>query len=544
MGIPGSAGGANLGLGLRARVIDGAGRAGARVSTHRVRGRPWGYEWFERFGEGPDMVPQDGRRGYPPPGPEGGGQVWLAGPRPSQGRLSEEPAMMEDVREVLAQLPQVDVLLQHDDARVPLDRHGRRSFTEALRAALEEAREAALAGRPVPRAEELIAAADDRLARRRAARLTRVINASGVVLHTNLGRAPLSAAARQAVVDAAGYTNLEFDLETGSRGSRTAHLGALAAELSGTESATVVNNGAGALVLVLAAMAVGKEVIVSRGELIEIGGSYRLPDMMEAAGARLVEVGTTNRTRLADYRAAISDDTALLLKVHRANYRVVGFTEEASLGALAELARAEGIPLVHDLGSGLLRETDGALADEPTVAGSVRAGADLVLYSGDKLLGGPQAGIIAGRAELVVRCARHPFARALRVDKLQRAALEATFESHLRADVPLDIPTVAMVHADLDQLARRAEWLAGELGPGAAAVELRGLVGGGALPGGELASWGVALDEGDAETLAGRLRAAAPPVVARVDRGRVLLDLRTVPPSLDADLRDLVLEAR
>jgi L-seryl-tRNA(Ser) seleniumtransferase len=452
--------------------------------------------------------------------------------------------MAEDVREVLARLPQVDALLHHADARAPLDEHGRRAFTDALRAELESARAGALAGQPVPRSEALIAAADARLARQRAERLTRVINATGVVLHTNLGRAPLSAAARQAVVDAAGYTSLEFDLASGGRGSRTAHLGALAAELSGTEAATVVNNGAGALVLVLAALAAGREVIVSRGELIEIGGSYRLPDMMEAAGARLVEVGTTNRTRLADYRAAISDDTALLLKVHRANYRVVGYTEEAPLGALAELGREEGIPLVHDLGSGLLRDTEGPLADEPSVAASVRGGADLVLFSGDKLLGGPQAGIVAGRADLVVRCTRHPFSRALRVDKLQRAALEATFESHLRDDDPLDVPTVAMLHADLDELAQRASWMAAELGDGAHAVELSGLIGGGALPGGELPSWGIALDDGDAEGLAERLRAGDPPVIARVDSGRLLLDLRTVPPSLDADLVDLVLEAR
>jgi L-seryl-tRNA(Ser) seleniumtransferase len=452
--------------------------------------------------------------------------------------------MSEDVRGLLARLPQVDVLLQHDAARVPIDEHGRRAFTDALRAEIADARDGALDGRPIPRNEDLIARADARVARRRSARLTRVINATGVVLHTNLGRAPLSAAARQAVVDAAGYTSLEFDLASGGRGSRTAHLGDLAAELCGTEAATVVNNGAAALVLVLAAVAAGREVVVSRGELIEIGGSYRLPDLMEAAGVRLVEVGTTNRTRLADYRAAIGDDTALLLKVHRANYRVLGYTEEAPLAALASLGREEGIPLVHDLGSGLLHDTPGVLADEPSVAASVRAGTDLVLFSGDKLLGGPQAGIVAGRADLVVRCARHPFSRAMRVDKLQRAALEATFESHLRSPEPLDVPTVAMLHTDLDQLAHRARWMAAELGEGAAAVELRGLIGGGALPGGELPSWGVAIDDRDADGLAAQLRAGDPPVIARVDAGQVLLDLRTVPPSLDADLVDLVLEAR
>jgi L-seryl-tRNA(Ser) seleniumtransferase len=451
--------------------------------------------------------------------------------------------MAEDVREVLARLPDLEALLAHPDAAEPLEEHGRRAFTDALEAELGLAAEHAREGRPVPRVPDLLAAADLRVARQRAAHLRRVVNATGVVLHTNLGRAPLSASARRSLLDAAGYTSLELDLASGGRGSRDAHLGALAAELCGTEAATVVNNGAAALVLVVAAIAAGREVIVSRGELLGLGGSYRLPDLLVAAGARLVEVGTTNRTRLADYRAAIGDDTALLLKVHRANYRVVGSTEEAPLAALATLAHEEGLPLVHDLGSGLLHDAGGPLAGEPSVEGSVRAGTDLVLFSGDKLLGGPQAGILAGRSDLVLRCSRHPFARALRVDKLQRAALEATFESHLRDEVPLDVPTVAMLHADPDQLQQRAEWMAAELGETAAATELRGLIGGGALAGGELPSWGVALAVDDPATVAARLRAGEPPVVARIEDGQVRLDLRTVPPSLDAELVDLVLAA-
>jgi L-seryl-tRNA(Ser) seleniumtransferase len=254
-------------------------------------------------------------------------------------------------------------------------------------------------------------------------------------------------------------------------------------------------------------------------------------------------VGTTNRTRVADYRAAIGDDTALLLKVHRANYRVVGSTEEAPLAALAELGREEGVPVVHDLGSGLVRDTAGLLAGEPSVDASVRAGVDLVVFSGDKLLGGPQAGILTGRSDLVLRCTRHPFARAFQVDKLQRAALEATLESHLRADVPLEVPTVAMLHADPEQLRERAGWMAAEVGAVATVAELRGLVGGGALPGGELPSWGVSLAVDDPEEVARRLRVGEPPVITRVEDGRVLLDLRTVPPSLDAELVDLVLGA-
>jgi L-seryl-tRNA(Ser) seleniumtransferase len=457
--------------------------------------------------------------------------------------MEEEPEMSEDVRGLLARLPQVDVLLQHDAARVPIDEHGRRAFTDALRAEIADARDGALDGRPIPRNEDLIARADARVARRRSARLTRVINATGVVLHTNLGRAPLSAAARQAVVDAAGYTSLEFDLASGGRGSRTAHLGDLAAELCGTEAATVVNNGAAALVLVLAAVAAGREVVVSRGELIEIGGSYRLPDLMEAAGVRLVEVGTTNRTRLADYRAAIGDDTALLLKVHRANYRVLGYTEEAPLAALASLGREEGIPLVHDLGSGLLHDTPGVLADEPSVAASVRAGTDLVLFSGDKLLGGPQAGIIAGRADLVRRCARHPLARALRIDKLRRAALEVTLEAHLRTDRPVELPVWAMLTAEPAELAARAEALVVAIGGPAEVAQLRSLTGGGSLPGEELPSHGVRLRGARPDALAAALRRGDPPVVGRVDAGTLVLDLRTVPPSQDEQLADLVRRA-
>ncbi len=452
--------------------------------------------------------------------------------------------MGEDVRAALSRLPQVDALLRRSDAERAIDGHGRRAFTDALRAELDEARRLVRDGGAAPDDAGLVAGAVARLDRRRRERLTRVVNATGVVLHTNLGRAPLSADARAAVADAAGYTNLEYELASGQRGSRTASLGALAAELTGTESATVVNNGAAALVLVLAALANDREVVVSRGELIEIGGSYRLPEMMEAAGARLVEVGTTNRTRLDDYRAAIGEDTALVLKVHRSNYRLVGFTEEVAPAPLAALAAEHGVPLVHDLGSGLLRApVDGVLAHEPSVETSVAAGADIVIFSGDKLLGGPQAGIIAGREALLRACTGHPLARAVRVDKLQRAALEATFESHLRRDVPVDVPVVAMLHTDVAALRERASWMAEQLGRGARAVPVEGAAGGGALPGIELPSWAVALTAPDPTALAARLRGADPPVIARIDDDQVLLDLRTVPPVQDADLVDLVLDA-
>ncbi|MEX2503974.1 MAG: L-seryl-tRNA(Sec) selenium transferase [Egicoccus sp.] len=454
--------------------------------------------------------------------------------------------MAEEAADPRARLPQLDALLRHPDAAAPIADHGRRAFVAALRAELDDARARLAGGRgPVPRPGDLVAAADDAVHRRRAAGLTRVINATGVVLHTNLGRAPLSAAARAAVAEAAGYTTLEYDLGEGTRGSRTRHVGTLAAELSGTEAGTAVNNGAAALLLVLAALATGREVIVSRGELIEIGGSYRLPDVMAASGARLVEVGTTNRTRLADYRAAITDDTALLLKVHRSNYDVIGFTEEVTVAALSELGREEGVPVVYDLGSGLIRTAqDGPLAAEPSVESAVRAGADLTVFSGDKLLGGPQAGLIVGRSDLLLRCGRHPLARAMRLDKLQRAALEATLESHLRDDVPMDVPTVAMLHTDVDALQARASWMAAELGDGAEATPTEGLVGGGASPGVTLPSWGVALTTDDPDGLARRLRHGEAPVIARVEEGRVLLDLRTVPPALDPEVVDLVLGSR
>jgi len=454
--------------------------------------------------------------------------------------------VQQELGVALSRLPQVDALLRHAAAEEPIATHGRRAVTAALRAELEEVRRLVRDRRGiVPRDEELLAAADEALHRRRAGRLTRVVNATGVVLHTNLGRAPLSAAARAAVAEAAGYTTLEYDLDRGTRGSRTRHVGALAAELCGTETATAVNNGAAALLLVLAALASGREVVVSRGELIEIGGSYRLPDVMAASGARLVEVGTTNRTRLSDYRAAITDDTALLLKVHRSNYDVVGFTEEVPLAALAELGRDQRVPVVYDLGSGLPRAApDGPLANEPTVEASVRAGVDLTIFSGDKLLGGPQAGLIAGRTDLLRRCEQHPMARAVRLDKLQRAALEATLESHLRDDLPMDLPTLAMLHIDPAVLRERADWMAVELGEGAEVVATSGLVGGGASPGVSLPSFAVALGTDDPVGLAQRLRFGELPVIARVEDDRVLLDLRTVPPSQDAEVVDAVLGSR
>jgi L-seryl-tRNA(Ser) seleniumtransferase len=452
-----------------------------------------------------------------------------------------------DVRAELARLPAVDAVLRLSTAVEAIDAHGRERLTVAIRSVLDDARRRVRAGDLAPVAEDVLAAATGHLAASVAEDLTRVVNATGVVLHTNLGRAPLSVDARGAVDAAAGYATVEYDLAAGTRGSRTAHVGELAAEVCGTEAATVVNNGAAALLLVLAAVAGGGEVVVSRGELIEIGGSFRLPDVMTVSGARLREVGTTNRTRLADYRDAVGPDTRVLLKAHRSNFRMVGFTQDVGVAELAALAAETGVPVAYDVGSGLIRDAgDGplaALADEPSVHAAVQAGADLVVFSGDKLFGGPQAGIIAGREDLVARCARHPPARALRVDKLQRAALESTIRAHLRAPVPTDVPTVAMLTADAEALAQRAQDLLEQLReslPGEAAAvevtELAGVVGGGALPGVELPSAGLAVTFDDPDALAARLRRGDPPVVTRIEDGRVLLDLRTVAPEEDPEL--------
>ncbi|HEY4413200.1 MAG TPA: L-seryl-tRNA(Sec) selenium transferase [Gaiellaceae bacterium] len=351
----------------------------------------------------------------------------------------------------------------------------------------------------------------------RAPSLRRVINATGVIIHTNLGRAPLAPEALARVQEAArGYSNLELDLEDGERGSRQDHLAGLVRRLTGGEAALVVNNNAAAVLLALAALAEGREVVVSRGELLEIGDGFRIPDVLARSGARLVEVGTTNRTRAADYEAAIGPETAVLLRVHQSNFRVVGFTELPRIEELAVVARRHGIPLVDDLGSGALGDIPG----EPSARESLAAGADLVCFSGDKLLGGPQGGIVAGRADLVERLRRHPLQRALRVDKLSLAALEGTLRLHL--DAPARIPVLRMLREDANMVRARAVRLA-EM-TGGTVEETVARVGGGALPLAELPSFACALDE----SLAAPLRTGEPPVIGIVRDGRLLLDCRTL----------------
>jgi L-seryl-tRNA(Ser) seleniumtransferase len=428
-------------------------------------------------------------------------------------------------------LPNMDALLGHPELVERAAAFGRGVVLGAARRALAASRAAVAGGEPVPGVDELVARVAGEVDGLWARRTRAVVNATGVVLHTNLGRAPLSPEARAAVAEAAGYATVEYDLATGTRGRRGAAAEALLRQAAGAEAALAVNNAAGALLLVLGGLARGREVLVSRGELIEIGGEFRLPQVMEAAGVLLREVGTTNRTHLRDYAAAVGPDTGLVLAVHPSNYRVEGFATRPGLAELAALAHEHGLALVHDAGSGLLT---GELGGEPSVAGSLRAGADLVLFSGDKLLGGPQAGLVVGRAELVGLLARHPLARAVRADKLTLAALEATLAAHLagrRDELPV-WRALLLTTADLEP---RAAALAAAVGPAASLRTGTSVAGGGSLPGEGLESVLVEVDpapDGEAAVLV-RLRAGDPPVVARAERGRVVLDLRTVPSEQD-----------
>jgi L-seryl-tRNA(Ser) seleniumtransferase len=410
----------------------------------------------------------------------------------------------------LRDLPSVDELARRIDDPLALD---------AARAVIARAREEIRTGTDPGDLERRLV---QELASVRAPSLRRVINATGVIAHTNLGRAPLADEALARVRDAAlGYSNLEYDLAKGTRGSRQDHVAPTLRRLTGAEAALVVNNNAAAVMLALAALAEGREVVVSRGELIEIGDGFRIPDVLERSGARLREVGTTNRTRAVDYERAIGPETALLLRVHQSNFRVVGFTEQPRVAELAAVAHAHGLPLVDDLGSGALAPSNSLLlGEEPTARESLAAGADLVCFSGDKLLGGPQAGIVVGRADLVERLRRHPLQRALRADKLTLAALEGTLA--LYRDAPERIPVLRMLRDDAGDVRARAKRLARLVGGDVEETVAR--AGGGALPLAELPSHACAVEE----ELAAKLRTAEPPVVAVVRDGRTLLDCRTI----------------
>jgi L-seryl-tRNA(Ser) seleniumtransferase len=438
------------------------------------------------------------------------------------------------VEDHLRQLPAVDRLLSSATAVDLVSRYGRDLTVEALRAVLVQSRAAIREQRAgAPKHATLVDEARDWLAALLAPTLKPVINATGVIIHTNLGRAPLSEAALAAVqVAATGYAALEYDLAAGERGSRAVHAAGLLARLAGAEAALVVNNNAAAVLLMLTALCRGREVIISRGQLVEIGGGFRVPDVMAQSGAQLVEVGTTNRTHLNDYAAAVTERTAAVLVAHHSNFKIVGFTSEPSLAELAELAQAHGILLLYDQGSGAMLDTGAfGLDPEPTVPDSLEAGVDVIAFSGDKLLGGPQAGILCGRRELIGTLARHPLARAVRADKLCLAALTATLNHYLTGRALDEIPVWRMIARPLETIAAQAgAWAARlqESGVRASVVEGQSTIGGGSLPGATLPTWLVAVSHTVPDALAAALRAHQPPVIARIGDGRLLLDPRTV----------------
>ncbi|MFW6115496.1 MAG: L-seryl-tRNA(Sec) selenium transferase [Chloroflexota bacterium] len=440
-------------------------------------------------------------------------------------------------QERLRQLPSVDRLLSLEAVQDLIDAFGHQQTVEALRQTLDAARDALRAGADVPDPSTLAARASSYLAGRLAPTLRPVINATGVIIHTNLGRAPLSQRARAAVEAVSrGYSTLEYDVAAGQRGHRASHVERLVCELTGAESALTVNNNAGAVLLALTGLARGQGVIISRGQLVEIGGGFRVPDVMAQSGARLIEVGTTNRTHLYDYQNALTanDDAAWILRAHHSNFRVVGFTSEPSLAELVAFGREQDVPVMDDLGSGALIETEAfGLAHEPTVQESVDAGAAVVCFSGDKLLGGPQAGVIVGQARYVDPLKTHPLARALRPDKLCLVALQETLLHYLREEALEKVPVWRMIALPLDAIAERAEALRQALHRTEVPAELvdgHSTVGGGSLPGETLPTRLLALSTEDPDRLAGALRAVDPPVIGRIRDDQLVLDPRTVLP--------------
>ena len=458
------------------------------------------------------------------------------------------------VREALRSLPSVGVLLGRPSVKQLVREHGHVAVAEAVRSAVADVRRDLLEHRTAAVSEQAIRRHLDRSA---CGSLSAVLNATGVVIHTNLGRAPLARQAIDAIAQVAGgYSTLEYDLDAGQRGDRAKHAVDLLTALTGAEDALVVNNNAAAVLLALSAWGAGREVIVSRGELVEIGGGFRIPDVLRQSGARLVEVGTTNRTRVADYANALGPDTAAILKVHRSNFDMVGFAAEATLAQLSRLARPRGVPLFYDAGSGnLLADLSHDSARpaarlrsrpiEAPVSAHLRAGAEVVTFSGDKLLGGPQAGIVVGRKSFLSRMREHPLMRALRPDKLCLAALRATLL--LLRDAPDDVPVVSMLRVPVADLQERADRLVQEIRSrghdDARVVVAHGRVGGGAAPSRTLESRAVRLGGRDADELCQALRAGAPPIIARIVDGATLLDLRCVPREMDAALSRAVLSA-
>jgi L-seryl-tRNA(Ser) seleniumtransferase len=490
-----------------------------------------------------------------------------ASPSQNSGKASEKRAWSEPVSpdpvstnvngEALRSLPSVEqtrqaleiqLREQHIEPLPPA------ALVNAARASIERARAAILAGNSAPTQADILAAAVMLVRESTHSHLRPVINAAGAILNTNLGRAPLSQRAIQRISEiASGYSNLEFDLEAGERGSRQSHTRNLLRALAGTEDALVVNNNAAATLLVLATLAAGREVIVSRGELVEIGGGFRVPDILAQSGARLVEVGTTNRVRVADYANAITPDTALVLSVHPSNFRIIGFTQSPTLVELATLAHERNLPLIRDLGSGAVFDTNRwGLAHESSIQDCVRAGIDVICFSGDKLLGGPQAGIIVGKRSLLERIERHPLMRAMRCDKLTLAALEATLQSYQDGSAETELPVWRAITTPLDETrARASRWVQalGEEGISAEVISGETTIGGGSLPGETLPTALCAIParsasiEVDATRLARFLRNGSPSVVARVVRDQVIFDPRTVAPEQDDALVAAIVRA-
>lgn len=437
----------------------------------------------------------------------------------------------------LHQLPSVDELLRSQTAALLLVQFNRTLLVMGVREVLQEIRDQFQSGKPIPSAEQILMATEKKITSWLSPSLKQVINASGVILHTNLGRAPLSQATMQAISAASqSYTNLEYDLEKGERGKRTVHADELLIRLTGAESALVVNNNASAVLLVLTVLAKRKRVIISRNQLIEIGGGFRVPDVMEQSGAKLVSIGTTNRVHLTDYKDALQQPAALVLCAHSSNFRIIGFASEPELREIADLVHFATLPLVYDLGSGaLLDTTQFGLAHEPMVQEALQAGADIVCFSGDKLLGGPQAGIIIGNKELLDKIKKHPLARALRADKVCLAGISATLLHYLKGEALECIPVWKMISTPLDEIKHRAEQWQIALGQGQVIPGLS-MVGGGSLPGEGLPTYLLALASKRPDSFLKSLRQQPIPVIARVEKDQVVFDPRTVLPGQDQSL--------
>jgi L-seryl-tRNA(Ser) seleniumtransferase len=441
-------------------------------------------------------------------------------------------------------LPAIDKLLNLPAAQPLLQAYGHEALRDALRLVLGQTRDEIRAGASRPEDSAIMAAAQANLRARFTSSLLPVINATGIIVHTNLGRAPLSVAAQAAITDvAATYSTLEYELNAGKRGKRDTHAESLLQSVTGAEAALVVNNNAGAVILALSALANGREVLISRGQLVEIGGGFRMPDVMRQSGSLMVEVGTTNKTRLSDFEAAINAQTAMLLRVHASNFKIVGFTEQPSLAQLAQLGQTKSVISFDDLGSGALLDTAAfGLAHEPTVQESLAAGFDLVAFSGDKLLGGPQAGIIVGRANLIAALKKHPLARALRLDKFCLAALVATLGHYQRGEALREIPIWQMISQPLAAIQARAAAWAAQVG--GAVLSAESAVGGGSLPGETMPTYVLALPAPQPDQLAARLRMGSPPVVARIANDQLCFDPRTVFPQQDSVLLSAITAAR